>query len=58
MLVRFDSSAITYQARFWVDDYETDEIARGEVRAVTRDAAIAAVPATLMARMKKFLRMA
>ena len=28
----FDDSAITYQARFWIDDYEHDESARDEVR--------------------------
>ncbi len=32
VLVNFDASAITYRARFWVDDYETDEVARDEVR--------------------------
>ena len=32
VLVGFDSSAITYRARFWVDDYERDETARDEVR--------------------------
>ena len=32
VLVSFDSSAITYRARFWVDDYERDEAARDEVR--------------------------
>lgn len=32
MLVSFDSSAITYCARFWVDDYEGDESARDQVR--------------------------
>jgi small-conductance mechanosensitive channel/CRP-like cAMP-binding protein len=32
MLVSFDASAITYRARFWVDDYEADEIARDQVR--------------------------
>jgi small-conductance mechanosensitive channel/CRP-like cAMP-binding protein len=32
MLVRFDSSAIAYRARFWIDDYERDEAARDEVR--------------------------
>jgi CRP-like cAMP-binding protein len=32
MLVSFDASAITYRARFWVDDYERDEAARDQVR--------------------------
>lgn len=32
LLVSFDDSAITYRARFWVDDYERDEVARDEVR--------------------------
>jgi small-conductance mechanosensitive channel len=32
LLIGFDSSAITYRARFWIDDYEKDEIARNEVR--------------------------
>jgi small-conductance mechanosensitive channel/CRP-like cAMP-binding protein len=32
MLVEFAASAITYRARFWVDDYERDEAARDEVR--------------------------
>lgn len=32
LLVSFDSSAITYRARFWIDDYEKDEIARNQVR--------------------------
>ena len=32
MLVRFDSSSIAYRARFWIEDYERDEVARDEVR--------------------------
>jgi len=32
LLVSFDSSSINYKARFWVDDYERDELARDEVR--------------------------
>ncbi len=32
LLVNFDSSAITYRARFWIDDYERDEAARDQVR--------------------------
>jgi small-conductance mechanosensitive channel/CRP-like cAMP-binding protein len=32
LLVHFDSSAITYRARFWIDDFEKDEIAKNEVR--------------------------
>jgi small-conductance mechanosensitive channel/CRP-like cAMP-binding protein len=32
VLVHFDSSSITYRARFWIDDYERDELARDEVR--------------------------
>ncbi len=32
LLVNFDSSAITYRARFWVEDYERDEAARDQVR--------------------------
>lgn len=32
LLVAFDASAITYRARFWIDDFEKDEIARNEVR--------------------------
>lgn len=31
-LLSFDDSAITYRARFWVEDYERDEAARDEVR--------------------------
>jgi len=31
-LLSFDDSAITYKARFWIDDYAADEIARDEVR--------------------------
>jgi len=31
-LLSFDDSAITYKARFWIDDYGADEIARDEVR--------------------------
>jgi small-conductance mechanosensitive channel/CRP-like cAMP-binding protein len=32
LLLGFDSSAITYRARFWVDDFEKDEVAKNEVR--------------------------
>jgi small-conductance mechanosensitive channel len=32
VLVAFDASAITYRARFWIDDYAVDEVARDEVR--------------------------
>jgi small-conductance mechanosensitive channel/CRP-like cAMP-binding protein len=32
LLVSFDASAITYRARFWVDDYEADERAQNDVR--------------------------
>ena len=32
MLARFDDSAITYKARFWIEDYERDEAARDQVR--------------------------
>ncbi|MDQ3346950.1 MAG: mechanosensitive ion channel family protein [Acidobacteriota bacterium] len=32
LLVAFDSSAMTYRARFWIEDYERDEAARDEVR--------------------------
>jgi small-conductance mechanosensitive channel/CRP-like cAMP-binding protein len=32
MLVAFDASAITYKARFWVEDYERDEEICDEVR--------------------------
>ena len=32
LLVGFADSAITYRARFWVDDYERDEAARDELR--------------------------
>src|SRR3982751_3333080 len=32
MLVRFDSSSITYRTRFWIEDYERDEAARDQVR--------------------------
>jgi small-conductance mechanosensitive channel len=32
LLVGFADSAITYRARFWVDDYERDEAARDQVR--------------------------
>jgi small-conductance mechanosensitive channel/CRP-like cAMP-binding protein len=32
LLVGFADSAITYRARFWVEDYERDEAARDEVR--------------------------
>jgi len=32
LLANFDSSAITYRARFWIQDYEEDDTARDEVR--------------------------
>ena len=32
VLSSFDASAITYKARFWVEDYERDEAARDQVR--------------------------
>jgi small-conductance mechanosensitive channel/CRP-like cAMP-binding protein len=32
ILAAFDSSAINYRVRFWIDDYERDEAARDEVR--------------------------
>src|SRR4026209_2001901 len=32
VLAAFDSSAITYRVRFWIDDYEHDEAARHEGR--------------------------
>jgi len=32
LLIAFDASSINYKARFWVDDYERDELARDEVR--------------------------
>jgi small-conductance mechanosensitive channel/CRP-like cAMP-binding protein len=32
VLGAFDSSAITYRARFWIEDYERDEGARDQVR--------------------------
>jgi small-conductance mechanosensitive channel len=32
LLVSFDNSAITYRARFWIEDYERDEAARDQVR--------------------------
>jgi small-conductance mechanosensitive channel/CRP-like cAMP-binding protein len=32
LLVAFDSSAMTYRARFWIDDFDRDEAARDEVR--------------------------
>jgi small-conductance mechanosensitive channel/CRP-like cAMP-binding protein len=32
VLASFDSSAISYRVRFWIDDYEHDEAARDEVR--------------------------
>jgi small-conductance mechanosensitive channel len=32
VLLSFDASAITYRARFWIDDYEADERARDQVR--------------------------
>jgi small-conductance mechanosensitive channel len=31
-LIAFDASAITYRARFWIDDYERDEAAKDEAR--------------------------
>jgi small-conductance mechanosensitive channel/CRP-like cAMP-binding protein len=32
VLLSFDDSAITYKARFWIDDYAADEASRDEVR--------------------------
>lgn len=32
LLTAFDASAITYRARFWIDDYATEDEARDEVR--------------------------
>jgi hypothetical protein len=32
LLVSFDNSAITYRARFWIEDFERDESARDQVR--------------------------
>ena len=32
MLLAFDASAITYRAKFWIDDYEHDDAARDEAR--------------------------
>ena len=32
LLVDFASSAITYRLRFWIDDFEKDEVTRDEVR--------------------------
>ena len=32
VLAAFDSSAINYRVRFWIEDYERDEAARDEVR--------------------------
>jgi CRP-like cAMP-binding protein len=32
VLVAFDASAITYRARFWIDDFAADEVSRDEVR--------------------------
>ncbi|MBI2222409.1 MAG: mechanosensitive ion channel [Acidobacteria bacterium] len=32
VLVDFASSAVTYRVRFWVDDFEKDEVTRDEVR--------------------------
>ncbi len=32
LLMAFDASAITYRARFWIDDYAVDEASRDEVR--------------------------
>ena len=32
LLVSFDNSAITYRARFWIEDYERDDAARDQAR--------------------------
>ena len=32
VLVAFDASAITYRARFWIEDFAADEVSRDEVR--------------------------
>jgi small-conductance mechanosensitive channel/CRP-like cAMP-binding protein len=32
LLVGFDASSMNYRARFWVDDYENDQIAKDQVR--------------------------
>ncbi|OFW08711.1 MAG: hypothetical protein A3H96_08590 [Acidobacteria bacterium RIFCSPLOWO2_02_FULL_67_36] len=32
LLMRFDNSAIAYRVRFWIEDYESDEAARDQVR--------------------------
>jgi small-conductance mechanosensitive channel/CRP-like cAMP-binding protein len=32
LLSSFDNSAVTYRVRFWIDDYERDELARDQVR--------------------------
>src|SRR6476469_9910704 len=32
ILAAFDASAISYRARFWIDDYQADEASRDEVR--------------------------
>ncbi len=32
VLAAFDASAITYDVRFWIDDFETDDAARDQVR--------------------------
>ncbi len=32
LLIAFDASAVTYRARFWIQDYETDEASRDEIR--------------------------
>ena len=32
VLVAFDASAVTYRARFWIDDFAADEVSRDEVR--------------------------
>ena len=32
ILASFDSSAVSYRVRFWIEDYERDEAARDEVR--------------------------
>ena len=32
VLLAFEASAITYKARFWIDDYQADEASRDEVR--------------------------
>lgn len=32
LLVGFDASSMNYRARFWIDDYEVDQVAKDEVR--------------------------